>query len=117
MRKAYEMYNITFKFLQKGLAPLIIKNVEPDQSILEIALENDINLHCDCGGVCACSTCHSYIEKGNEYFPEKTGREEDFIFSALNPEENSRLSCQCVLEEGAGEIIVVIPDQTQGFDD
>ncbi len=103
--------------MQKGLDPLTIKDVVPDQSILEVALENDINLHCDCGGVCACSTCHSYIEKGIEYFPEKTDREEDFISNALEPKENSRLSCQCILEEGEGEIVVVIPDQTQGFDD
>ena len=103
--------------MQKGLDPVTIKDVESDQSILEVALQNDINLHCDCGGVCACSTCHSYIEKGEEYFPEKTDREEDFISSALEPKENSRLSCQCILEDGEGEIVVVIPDQTQGFDD
>ncbi|MEO9144520.1 MAG: 2Fe-2S iron-sulfur cluster-binding protein [Ginsengibacter sp.] len=111
------MYQITFKFLQKGLDPVTIKEVEPDQSILEIALDNDINLHCDCGGVCACSTCHSYIEEGEEHLPEKSEREEDFISMALEPRENSRLSCQCVLEEGEGEIVVVIPDQTQDFDD
>ena len=110
------MYNITFRFLQKGLEPVIIKNVEPDQSILEVALENDIDLHNDCGGVCACSTCHSYIEKGMEYLPEKSDREEDFISRALEPKENSRLSCQCILEDGEGNIEVLIPDQTQDFD-
>ena len=111
------MYNITFRFLQKGLEPVIIKNVEPDQSILEVALENNINLHSDCGGVCTCSTCHSYIEKGAEHLPEKSDREEDFILRALDPKENSRLSCQCILEEGEGNIEVLIPDQTQDFDD
>lgn len=111
------MYEITFIFLQKGLEPTILENVKPDQSILEVALENDINLHCDCGGVCACSTCHCYIEKGVEYLPEKTDREEDFISMALGPKENSRLACQCILEEGEGKIEVTIPDQTQNFDD
>lgn len=111
------MYRIRFNFLQKGLDPIIIENVEPDQSILEVALENDIDLHSDCGGVCACSTCHCYIEKGTEYLPEKTDREEDFIEMALEPKENSRLACQCILEEGGGDIEVTIPDQTQGFDD
>lgn len=111
------MYDITFNFLQKGLEPVILKNIESDQSILEVALENDIDLHCDCGGVCACSTCHCYIEKGAEHLPEKTDREEDFIADALEPKENSRLACQCILEEGEGEIEVTIPDQTQDFGD
>lgn len=111
------MYRIKFNFLQKGLEPVTIENVESDQSILDVALDNDINLHFDCGGVCACSTCHSYIEKGHEFLPEKTEREEDFISMALDPKENSRLSCQCILEEGEGEIEVTIPDQTQGFDE
>lgn len=111
------MYYITFLFSQKGLEPTILKNVKPDQSILEVALENDIDLHCDCGGVCACSTCHCYIEKGAEYLPGKTEREEDFISMALEPKENSRLACQCILEEGEGKIEVTIPDQTQNFDD
>lgn len=111
------MYRIRFNFLQKGLAPITIENVDPDQSILEVALENDIDLHSDCGGVCACSTCHCYIENGSEYLPEKTDREEDFIEMALEPKENSRLACQCILEEGEGEIEVTIPDQTQGFDE
>ena len=37
------MYKITFKFEQKGLAPVTIDNIEADQSILEVALKNDID--------------------------------------------------------------------------
>lgn len=108
------MYNIKFKFEQKGLEPVIISNVEPNQSILEIALKNDINLHHNCGGVCACSTCHVYLEKGEDFVDELTDREEDFIDRAVNPRLNSRLSCQCVLDLSAsGEIEVTLPDQTQ----
>lgn len=111
------MYMITFKFLQKGLEPVTVTNVKPDQSILEVALDNNIHLHYDCGGVCACSTCHCYLEKGEEYLPEKSEREEDFISMAINPQENSRLSCQCILQDGEGNIVVTVPDQTEGFDD
>lgn len=107
------MYNVTYKFEQKGLKPVTIENVEPDQSILEIALQNDIDLHHNCGGVCACSTCHVYVEKGEDHLPELTDREEDFIDRAINPKLISRLGCQCVLEEGDGEIVVTLPDQTQ----
>lgn len=111
------MYKITFRFLQEGLEPVTIENVEPDQSILDVALENDIDIHSDCGGVCACSTCHCYIDKGKEYLPEASDREEDFLSEAFERRENSRLSCQCILEEGDGEIEVTVPDQTKNFDD
>jgi 2Fe-2S ferredoxin len=107
------MYNVTFNFEQKGLEPITIRNVEPDQSILEVALKNDIDLHHNCGGVCACSTCHVYVENGEDYLPELSDKEEDFIDRAINPRLNSRLSCQCILEDGDGEITVSLPDQTQ----
>ncbi|MBC7867069.1 MAG: 2Fe-2S iron-sulfur cluster binding domain-containing protein [Gloeobacteraceae cyanobacterium ES-bin-316] len=107
------MYNIKFKFEQKGLEPIIISNVEAGQSILEVALKNDIDLHHNCGGVCACSTCHLYLEEGADHVEELSDREEDFIDRAINPRLNSRLSCQCILLEEAGEIVVTLPDQTQ----
>ena len=90
------MYNITFKFEQKGLEPVTLSGIEPDQSILEVALKNDIELHHNCGGVCACSTCHIYVDKGDEFLEELSDKEEDFIDRAVNPRINSRLGCQCV---------------------
>jgi len=107
------MYTIKFKFEQKGLEPITINNVEAGQSILEVALKNDIDLHHNCGGVCACSTCHLYVEKGETSVEELTDREEDFIDRAINPRLNSRLGCQCILIDEAGEIEVTLPDQTQ----
>ena len=107
------MYNITFKFEQQGLEPVTLSGIEPDQSILEVALKNDIELHHNCGGVCACSTCHLYVEAGEQYIEELTDKEEDFIDRAVNPRLNSRLGCQCMLLEGAGDITVTLPDQTQ----
>jgi ferredoxin, 2Fe-2S len=108
------MYSITFKFEEKGLAPITLDNLAEDQSILEVALNNDINLHHNCGGVCACSTCHLYLEKGEEFVDEITDKEEDFIDRAVNPRLNSRLGCQCVLHTGkSGELIVTLPDQSQ----
>lgn len=107
------MYTINFKFEEKGLAPISLTNIEAGDSILEIALKNDIDLHHNCGGVCACSTCHVYIETGDDYLPEITDREEDFIDRAVSPRLNSRLGCQCVLEDGSGTIEVLVPDQSQ----
>jgi len=107
------MYKITFKFEQKGLEPIVLDNIEDGQSLLEVALTHDIDLHHNCGGVCACSTCHLYVNKGDEFLPELTDKEEDFIDRAVSPRINSRLGCQCVLDAGEGFIEVTLPDQTQ----
>ncbi|MEO7446171.1 MAG: 2Fe-2S iron-sulfur cluster-binding protein [Ferruginibacter sp.] len=107
------MYNITFRFEQKGLKPVTLEGIEANQSILEVALKNDINLHHNCGGVCACSTCHLYVNKGEDLLEELSDKEEDFIDRAVNPRINSRLGCQCVLLEGGGDVEVTLPDQTQ----
>lgn len=106
------MYSIKFNFEQKGLEPIIIDNIEPGISILEVALENNIELHHNCGMVCACSTCHLYVEKGEEHLPELSDKEEDFIDRARNPKLNSRLGCQCVLEGKSGVVEVTLPDQS-----
>lgn len=113
--KTGEMYTVRFNFEQKGLEPVILAEVEPGQSLLELALRNDIDLHHNCGGVCACTTCHLYIEKGMDYIDDISNREEDFIDRAVNPRLNSRLGCQSLLLDGVGEIEVVLPDQSQFF--
>lgn len=107
------MYTIRFNFEQKGLEPRVLENVEAGQSLLEVALKNDIELHHNCGGVCACTTCHLYVQEGMEHIDEITDREEDFIDRAVNPRLNSRLGCQSLLLDGSGQLDVLIPDQTQ----
>jgi 2Fe-2S ferredoxin len=109
------MYNISFKFEEKGLEPVTIEGVEPGLSVLEVALINHIELHHNCGGVCACSTCHLYVDKGSEHLEELSDKEEDFIDRAVNPKLHSRLGCQCILLEGSGNIEVTLPDQSQFF--
>ena len=112
--KRKRMYTIKFNFEKKGLQPFRLDNIEPGQTLLEIALINNIELRHDCGGVCSCTTCHLYIENGMESIKEKSNREEDFIDRAVNPTLNSRLGCQSLLlEERSGEVEVTIPDQTQ----
>lgn len=107
------MYTIRFNFEQPGLEPVTLTEVKPGQSLLEVALTNDIELHHNCGGVCACSTCHLYVNKGEEWLEEISDKEEDFIDRAVNPRLNSRLGCQCILQEGSGMLEVTLPDQTQ----
>ena len=107
------MYTIKINFEQKGLEPVTLENVEPDQSLLEVCLDNDIELHHNCGAVCACSTCHLYVNKGMDYLEEISDKEEDFIDRAVNPRINSRLGCQCVLLDDDGEVEITLPDQSQ----
>jgi ferredoxin, 2Fe-2S len=107
------MYTIKFNFEQKGLEPVVLENVEDGQSLLEVALKNNIDLHHNCGGVCACSTCHLYVEKGDKFLEELSDKEEDFIDRAVNPRLSSRLGCQCLLHDGSGLVEVTLPDQTQ----
>lgn len=107
------MYTVNIQFEQKNLSPIVIKSVNEGESLLEVCLDNGIELHHNCGAVCACSTCHLYIDKGSEHIQELSDKEEDFIDRAVNPRINSRLGCQCVLEKGSGEVFITVPDQTQ----
>jgi 2Fe-2S ferredoxin len=108
------MYSITYKFEQKNIEAVTIDNLEPNQSILEVALKNEIDLHHNCGGVCACSTCHIYLEMGEDFVEEISDKEEDFIDRARNPKLSSRLSCQCVLldKPNSVRLEVLVPDQS-----
>jgi 2Fe-2S ferredoxin len=83
-------------------------NIGQDGSLLDIATGAGVEINHSCGGVCACSTCHVYVEKGLESCPPATEDEEDMIDEApaLTPE--SRLSCQCV-PNGTVDLVVVIP--------
>lgn len=107
------MYNIKINFEQKEIVPVTLQNILPGQSLLEVILKEDIDLHHNCGGVCACTTCHLYINKGMEFIEEISDKEEDFIDRAANPRLNSRLGCQSILLNGKGELEILIPDQTQ----
>jgi 2Fe-2S ferredoxin len=105
------MYTIHFTFEEKEIQPVTVTSPDGD-TLLEVAIKNDIHLHHNCGGVCACSTCQIYLEQGEEFVDEMTDKEEDFIDRARNPRLTSRLACQCLLNEGSGELSVMIPDQS-----
>lgn len=103
---------VTIKYIfEDGSDPREVQ-IEPVYTVLEAALLNDIKLNHNCGGVCACSTCHVYIEKGMETLPETTEKEEDFIDRARDPRLNSRLSCQCDLMVDETYVEVIVPDQS-----
>lgn len=107
------MARIKFTFEDTAIPTKIVEGAEEGYSILEITEDHDIHLNHNCGGVCACSTCHVYIEKGDDFLEEISDKEEDFIDRAINPRLESRLACQCVILEEDAEIEVMIPDQKQ----
>lgn len=77
-------------------------------SLLEVAMQHGINIEHACGGVCACSTCHVYVERGMEQLAEPSEAEMDRVEEAPGLQVNSRLSCQCVVQ-GDGPITMRIP--------
>ena len=56
-----------------------------------------------CGGVCACSTCHVYVNKGRDLLSEAEEEEEDILDKAFDVRAGSRLGCQSRIA-GDGEI-------------
>ena len=107
------MATIKVTFEDSELKPVVLENVEAGYSLLEIVEENDIHLNHNCGGVCACSTCHIYVEKGDDVLEGISDKEEDFIDRAINPRLESRLACQCIILEDDANIEIQIPDQTR----
>lgn len=105
------MAKIHFQFEDDSIPPVTVEGDYADMSILEITEEHNIHLNHNCGGVCACSTCHVYVEKGENFLEEISDKEEDFIDRAINPRLESRLGCQCIILDNNAEITITIPDQ------
>ena len=107
------MATVKFIFEDESIQPVTVEKVEEGYSILEVAEDNHVHLNHNCGGGCACSTCHVYVERGEDSLEEISDKEEDFIDRAINPRLESRLGCQCVILDEDAEIIIQIPDQSQ----
>jgi len=84
----------------------------PGESVMETAIKHGIpGIDADCGGACACATCHVYVD---EAFLETVGRPEEMEQSMLdfaeNVEANSRLSCQISVSENLEGLKVTTPE-------
>ena len=79
------------------------------QSLLELALENNIAIEHACGGVTACSTCHVHIDEGEEAFNEPEDEELDRVEEAPGNDFCSRLSCQARIQAANEKITVRVP--------
>lgn len=77
-------------------------------SLLTILLAAGVDIDHACGGVCACSTCHVYVESGFDTAPEPIDEEEDMLDNAPALRDTSRLACQCV-PDGSEDVVIELP--------
>lgn len=88
-----------------------VVDVQPGKTVMEGAVTNNIpGIDADCGGACACATCHVYVDA--EWFA-KTGATTEIEGSMLDfandPQETSRLSCQITVSEELDGLTVRMP--------
>ncbi|MBI1300592.1 MAG: 2Fe-2S iron-sulfur cluster binding domain-containing protein [Alphaproteobacteria bacterium] len=68
--------------------------------VMEVIRDHGLPLKAECGGACACATCHVYVDYAwLNKIPEKSKDEEEMLDEAFDLQENSRLSCQIILDE------------------
>lgn len=82
-------------------------------TLMEAALENNVpGIIAECGGACSCATCHVYIDdKWQNRVGAPNIMEDDMLDFAYDRRENSRLSCQIVLDESLDGLVVYIPER------
>ena len=86
-------------------------DVKSGLSVMEGAVKNNVpGIDADCGGACACATCHVYVD---EAWTDKTGSasamEESMLDFAEEVQPNSRLSCQIRVSDALNGLIVRMP--------
>lgn len=84
------------------------------ESLLDVALNNNIFLDHACGGNCACTTCHVHVKEGAGLLSEMDDDEADKLDLAADLQLNSRLGCQSVITK-PGMIVVVIPEWNRNY--
>ncbi|MFK7902358.1 MAG: 2Fe-2S iron-sulfur cluster-binding protein [Nitratireductor sp.] len=82
-------------------------------TVMEAAIKNSVpGIEAECGGACACATCHVYVDAA---WQEKVGgpdiMEEDMLDFAFEPKEGSRLCCQIKVSEDLDGLVVSIPEK------
>ena len=82
-------------------------------SVMEGAVQNNVpGIDADCGGSCACATCHVYVdEKWFSKLPNKDNAEEDMLDMAFEPNKFSRLGCQITITDDLNEMVVKMPSK------
>ena len=83
-------------------------------SVMRGAVNNAVRgIDADCGGECACATCHVYVDPewlGKTGTPDPGSMEESMLSFAAAAQPNSRLSCQITMREELDGLIVRMPE-------
>lgn len=84
---------------------------EPGLTVMEAARINDIaGIDAECGGACACATCHVYVEPAwAEAAGKASDMEEDMLDFAFDVREGSRLCCQIKVTPALDGLVVRVP--------
>ena len=87
-------------------------DVKPGLTVMEGAVKNNVpGIDADCGGACACATCHVYVDPAwAAKAGERNAMEESMLDFAENVQDNSRLSCQIKVTEELDGIVVRLPE-------
>jgi ferredoxin, 2Fe-2S len=101
------MAKVTFKAMGRSWQA----EIPVGKSLLEAARGCDAPEGDACGGVCACSTCHVYVEQGEDLLSEAEEEEEDILDKAFDVQMHSRLGCQAKIESD-GELVVAISGES-----
>ena len=87
-------------------------DAENGATVMETAIKNGVpGIEAECGGACACATCHCYVDEAwLDKTGEKSAMEESMLDFAANVEPNSRLSCQIKVSDELDGLIVRLPE-------
>ena len=87
-------------------------DVRTNFTVMEGAVKNNVpGIDADCGGACACATCHVYVDDAwREAAGTASAMEESMLDFAENVEANSRLSCQIKVSDALDGLIVRMPE-------
>ena len=82
-------------------------------SVMEGAVQNNIpGIDADCGGSCACATCHVYVDENwFNKLPTIEDTEQDMLDMAYEPNKFSRLSCQLIVSDELEGLVVNLPEK------
>lgn len=85
--------------------------VDVGSNVMEGAVDNMIDgILGECGGVMSCATCHCYVDENwLGKLPPMSEQEEDMLDMAIEPKDNSRLSCQLEVTEELDGLVVHMP--------
>jgi 2Fe-2S ferredoxin len=83
------------------------------QTLMDGAIDNEVEgVMAECGGLCACSTCHVYVEDAwLQACGEPSELEEGMLDFAADLRANSRLSCQIQITEAMDGMVVRVPER------